>query len=58
MQTEAGNAYLRRHGLAGKMDKAVHVMWATAGGCMPDADYERCLMRGRMLQDSSRIAAE
>jgi D-serine dehydratase len=58
MRTEAGEAYLRRRGLTEKMGKAVHVMWATAGGCMPDADYERCLMRGRMLQNSSRIAAE
>ncbi len=58
MQTDAGRAYLERHGLQDKMRDAVHVMWATGGGCMPDADYERCLTRGRMLQESSQIAAE
>lgn len=58
MQSKAGGAYLKTHGLQGKMDKAVHVMWAASGGCMPDADYERCLMRGRMLLEGGRIAAE
>lgn len=58
MRSEAGKAYLKKHRLQDKMDQAVHVMWATAGGCMPDADYERCLMRGRMLTEGDMIAAE
>lgn len=36
LKTPEGEAYIRENGLEGKMDRAVHIAWATGGSLVPD----------------------
>lgn len=47
--TDAGRAYLERHGLTGKMQGAVHIAWTTGGLFVPDDEYSRFHSRGASL---------
>ena len=42
-----GRAFLARHGV--DPGRAVHVVWATGGASVPEAEYRRFLARGRAL---------
>lgn len=47
--TDAGRAYLARHGLDAVMHQAVHLAWTTGGLFVPDEEYQRFLARGAAL---------
>ncbi|MCD9121539.1 D-serine ammonia-lyase [Cupriavidus sp. UGS-1] len=51
--TEAGQAYLARHGLADAMGTATHLVWTTGGLFVPPEEYRRFLARGEALAGSS-----
>lgn len=51
--TEAGQAYLARHGLADAMATATHLVWTTGGLFVPPEEYRRFLARGEALAASS-----
>jgi len=44
--SDAGRAYLQRHGLAGHMAQATHIVWTTGGLFVPDDEYARFRARG------------
>lgn len=50
----AGQQYLQKHGLTEHMDKANHIMWATGGSFMPNAEYKTFWKRGKSLYKSSQ----
>lgn len=41
--------YLRKHDLDGKMDNAVHIIWATGGSLVPDSVMDGYYRRGKAL---------
>ena len=47
LESEAGQKYLRRHGLPEAMAHATHVLWTTGGAFVPDEEYARFYARGR-----------
>lgn len=47
--TDAGRAYLERHGLTGSMPQAVHLVWTTGGLFVPESEYRNFLDRGAAL---------
>ncbi|KAA6115496.1 D-serine ammonia-lyase [Cupriavidus cauae] len=50
--TEAGQAYLARHGLTEAMPTATHLVWTTGGLFVPPEEYRRFLARGEALATS------
>lgn len=48
-ESEAGRAYLARHGLEGAMAQATHLVWTTGGLFVPPEEYERFAARGAAL---------
>lgn len=51
--TEAGQAYLARHGLTCALPAATHLVWTTGGLFVPPEEYRRFLARGEALAVSS-----
>lgn len=51
--TEAGQAWLARHGLTDLMATATHLVWTTGGLFVPAEEYRRFLARGEALAASS-----
>lgn len=51
--TEAGQAWLARHGLTDVMATATHLVWTTGGLFVPAEEYRRFLARGEALAGSS-----
>ena len=54
-QTEAGRAYLQRHGLADVMTASNHVLWSTGGSLVPDEEHDRFQARGRLLETAAPL---
>lgn len=50
--TEAGQAYLARHGLTDATPTATHLVWTTGGLFVPPEEYRRFLARGEALAAS------
>ncbi|WP_020204363.1 D-serine ammonia-lyase [Cupriavidus sp. WS] len=48
-ETDAGRDYLARHGLAGRMAQATHLVWTTGGLFVPPAEYDGFLARAAAL---------
>lgn len=48
-RTDAGRAYLERHGLTAAMPRAVHLVWTTGGLFVPESEYRNFLDRGAAL---------
>jgi D-serine dehydratase len=46
LDTPTGRQYLADNGLQNRMDKAVHLLWATGGLFVPDDEYSGFLERG------------
>ena len=49
LRSEAGQAFLARHGLDGNLSQATHVLWSTGGSLVPAAEHQRFQEQGRML---------
>ncbi|KIC11729.1 serine dehydratase [Leisingera sp. ANG-M1] len=49
LSTAEGQGYLAQHGLEGCMGQGTHVMWATGGSLVPEAEYQGFLQKGRAL---------
>ncbi len=49
LRTSAGRNYLQEHRLLGKLDKAVHIVWATGGSLVPETDHQRWFEAGRQF---------
>ncbi len=47
LDTPQGRAYLERHGLAGRMRQATHVIWSTGGSLVPEDIRQQFRERGR-----------
>ncbi|RDU36553.1 D-serine ammonia-lyase [Neobacillus piezotolerans] len=45
MQTEEGRAFLQNNGLMGKMDNAIHIVWATGGSMVPENERKGYLLK-------------
>ncbi|WP_059413236.1 D-serine ammonia-lyase [Cupriavidus basilensis] len=48
-ESDAGRDYLARHGLAGRMPQATHLVWTTGGLFVPPAEYDGFLARAAAL---------
>jgi D-serine dehydratase len=46
VQSQAGQDYLRAHNLLGSMPAAIHVVWATGGGMVPEAEMNAYYQKG------------
>ncbi len=55
--TPAGRRYLAENDLEQRMDQAVHLLWATGGLFVPDAEYSGFLARGRLCDVAYRSAS-
>lgn len=53
---EKATSYLKARGLEDKMDQAVHILWATGGHMVPEAERETYYKKGkaRLIQDGKR----
>ena len=49
LNSEAGQTYLRQHGLLDVMSQANHIVWSTGGLFVPDQEYQGFLERGRAI---------
>ncbi len=59
MGSPEGRAYLQRHGLTSAMADATHVVWATGGALVPEAEHARCQALGeRLLQEDAARGAQ
>ena len=47
--SDAGREYLEKHGLAGRMENATHVLWTTGGAFVPEDEYRQFHERGRAI---------
>lgn len=47
--TASGREYLQRHGLSERLAQATHVIWATGGARVPEAEHARYQARGARL---------
>jgi len=45
------DSYLKQHGLADKMDDAIHLAWATGGNMVPPEEMKRYVEKGAELLD-------
>jgi len=51
LERVAGNAeYLRRHGLAGRLAQATHIVWGTGGSMVPPEEMEGYYRQGKALR--------
>lgn len=49
MDTAEGQGYLAQNGLTQHMTQATHVMWATGGSFVPEAEFQGFLAKGNQL---------
>ena len=49
LMTEAGQKYIEDHGLKGKMQNASHIIWATGGNMVPEAEMNNYYRKGIKL---------
>lgn len=53
LRSAAGRAYIDRQGLRDSMPAATHVLWATGGSLVPQAQFDGFMARGAALRGSA-----
>lgn len=53
LRSDAGRAYLQRHGLVGHMARSTHLAWTTGGLFVPDEEYARFRARGAIAANAT-----
>lgn len=57
LRSDAGQSYLRQHGLMDHMQAATHILWTTGGALVPEEEYRHFHDRGRAAGSTGAATA-